>query len=222
MDFSFSFMIKALLVGLTAVPRSLFVALTAVAVGVVIGMLIAVLRFYRVAFFAPALKLVVTIIQGIPIILFFFMFFIVFTSVPDMSLVAISTLALVPTVSIRLSEVFRGALLSIDKAQFDAGYSIGHSEAAVFFRIILPQIVPVSIPSVINIVIQMLKAVPTAMLIGLNDILNTALLEATVNYRYLEAYLAAGVIFWALFILIEQASGRIEEHFKNTMRNAPV
>ncbi|MDR3171485.1 MAG: ABC transporter permease subunit [Treponema sp.] len=220
MDFSFSFFLEALAAGLSAVPRSLFVALSAVAVGIVFGMGIAILRFYQVMFVEPVLKLLVTIVQGIPIILFYFVFYLFFVDFPAMPLVYIASLSLVPPASIRLSEVFRGALLSIDKSQFDAAYAIGHSEAAVFFRIILPQLVPVSIPPAINIVIQMLKSVPIAMLIGLNDILNTALLEATVNYRYLEAYFAAALIFWGLFIVIERASGQIEEHFKSVMRKS--
>jgi ABC-type amino acid transport system permease subunit len=116
-----------------------------------------------------------------------------------------------------MAEVFRGALESVNRNQFDAAYSVGHTGKAALVRIIVPQIIPVIIPPSGNICIQMLKAVPVASLIGVNDILNTCLLEATINYRYLESYFAAGLIFWVLFIIVERIFCRIETHYKKQM-----
>jgi ABC-type amino acid transport system permease subunit len=91
---------------------------------------------------------------------------------------------------------------------------VGHSGTTTFFRIITPQLVPVCIPMLGNVVIWTLKGVPIATFIGVMDILNTSLAEAAINYRYLESYIAAGIIFWALFIVIEKLFALIEKRMR--------
>ncbi|MDR2842875.1 MAG: ABC transporter permease subunit [Spirochaetaceae bacterium] len=218
MSFDFPFMLQVFFVALGAVPLSLGIAFFALIVGMILGTIIALIRFYRVPFFSVLCKGIITIIQGIPVILLYLSFFLLFMSTPNIPSAAVASLALILPATARISEVIRGALQSISRSQFDAAYAIGHTEKALFFRIILPQLIPVSIPLIGNVSIQMIKAVPIATLIGVNDILNTALLEATVNYRYLESYIAAGLIFWGLFIIIENFFSRIEKHFNNQMR----
>jgi L-cystine transport system permease protein len=116
--------------------------------------------------------------------------------------------------STEMSEMFRGALESIDKSQFDAARSIGHREWSIFFRIVLPQMIPVCIPVASGVVIHAIKALPVAVMIGLRDILNTALSAAVINYRYLESYAAAALIFWTVFIIVEKLFLIIEKQFR--------
>jgi L-cystine transport system permease protein len=94
---------------------------------------------------------------------------------------------------------------------------VGHTPAAALFRIILPQMVPISLPVMSGVIVQAIKAVPIAILIGVNDILNTAISEAVINYRYLESYVAAALIFWAIFIVVERSFLLIERHYKKSI-----
>jgi L-cystine transport system permease protein len=214
--FSFPFMLQTITVALGAIPRSLSIAFQAVGVGIVFGLPIALLRFFNVKFVAPTFKWIITIFKGIPIILLFLTVYLLLSSGAKGTRVS-STMAAVIALSIPaaigMSEIFRGALESIDKCQFDAAFAVGHTNIAMFFRIILPQMVPVSLPMTGNVCIGMIKAVAVATIIGVADILNTALMEATINYRYLEAYFAAAFIYWGLCILIERLFMYIEKQF---------
>jgi L-cystine transport system permease protein len=58
------------------------------------------------------------------------------------------------------------------------------------------------------------------MIIGVSDILNTALQEATINYRYLEAYFAAGLIYWSVCIAVERLFLYIEKRFTYRRKTA--
>ncbi|MFP3043534.1 ABC transporter permease subunit [Treponema primitia] len=185
--------------------------------GVIMGLPIALIRFYRVPFFSTLLSILITSFRGIPIVIFYLVFYILFSEFGRVPVSFVAIVALSFPATVRMSEAFRGALESVNKNQFDAAYSVGHSGYHVLVRIVLPQIIPVILPFTGNICIQMLKSVPIASIIGMNDILNTALLEATINYRYIESYFAAGVIFWGLFILIEKSFLLIEAHFKKQM-----
>jgi L-cystine transport system permease protein len=215
-DFSFPFMFQTITVALGAIPRSLAIAFQAVGVGIVFGFPIALLRFFNVKFVARALKWMITIFKGIPIVLLFLVIYLILASGAGgtkVSSMMVAVIALSLPASIGMSDIFRGALESIDKSQFDAAFAIGHTNSAMFLRIILPQMVPVSLPMTGNVCIGMIKAVAVATIIGVADILNTALMEATINYRYLEAYFAAALIYWGVCILVERLFLHIERQF---------
>jgi L-cystine transport system permease protein len=215
-------MLQVFLTACRAIPLSLGIAFSAVGIGILLGTPVALLRFYRVPLMEPLFRVIVTIIRGIPGILLFLVFYLVLSAATRFSRSAIAIIAMALPAIIRVSELVRGSLESIPKSQFDAAYSVGHTGRAVFFRIIVPQMIPVCIPLLGNVVILNLKTVPVASVIGVMDILNTALVEATVNYRYLEAYFTAGIVFWGLFIVVERLFALIENHFKKQFRGPAV
>lgn len=55
------------------------------------------------------------------------------------------------------AEVFRAGFLSVDRGQTEAAYSLGFSSGQNFFKIVLPQAVPLMIPPFVNDFIYMLK-----------------------------------------------------------------
>lgn len=46
--------------------------------------------------------------------------------------------------------------------------------------------------------------------ISVIDVLNASLNQATANYRYLDAYIAAALIYWAVSVLIGRTSKVLE------------
>src|SRR5258708_3262794 len=54
------------------------------------------------------------------------------------------------------SEVFRAGFLSVERGQTEAAYSLGLSAGQTFFRILLPQAIPLMIPPIVNDFIYML------------------------------------------------------------------
>jgi L-cystine transport system permease protein len=48
-------------------------------------------------------------------------------------------------------------------------------------------------------------------LIAVKDILNGSLITASSNYRYLDAYIAAAIVYWILILTIEQLSRILEK-----------
>jgi His/Glu/Gln/Arg/opine family amino acid ABC transporter permease subunit len=55
------------------------------------------------------------------------------------------------------AEVFRAGFLSVERGQTEAALSLGLSSGQNFFRIVLPQAVPLMIPPFVNDLIYMLK-----------------------------------------------------------------
>ncbi|MDR2808624.1 MAG: ABC transporter permease subunit [Spirochaetaceae bacterium] len=234
MNFDFFFMLEALLGAVERIPTTLYIATVSVILGLVFGMFTALLRFYEVKVIASLLKWMITLIKGIPIILLLLVFYIIMVTTyndfmaslglkyvfRDFNTAYIAIAALSIMSSTGMSEAFRGSLAAIDRSQFDAAYAMGLTKRQTLLRIILPQVVPVSIPIVGNLYIGMLKGAALASTVSVVDILNGAILKAGVNYRYFEAYVAAGLVFWGLSIIIEKIFYTIERQSNSILRKS--
>lgn len=69
------------------------------------------------------------------------------------------------------AEIFRGGLLSVDKGQFEAAKVLGLSESQTTFKIVLPQMIRISLPAVSNEAIILIKDTALITTIGLYDLL---------------------------------------------------
>ncbi len=68
-----------------------------------------------------------------------------------------------------LTEVFRGAILSIPKGQAEAAIAFGMSPLKTFIRITLPQMVRYALPGFTNVWLVLIKATALVSLIGLQE-----------------------------------------------------
>jgi L-cystine transport system permease protein len=232
MNFSFSFMLTALGIAASKIPVTLVLALCPLLIGIVFGLIIALIRFYRVRVLSSLFRALVTIMKGVPVVLLLLVFYLVcaFTYDPFMQSLGLSltfktlnkaiifVAAISVYSSIGLSEVFRGALASVKKGQYDAGYAMGLTKAQVLIRIVLPQALPVSLPMMGNILIALTKAVALASVVAVVDVMNAAVITATSNYRFLEAYVAAAIVYWGICLVIERIFLVLEKITGNTMR----
>jgi len=78
-------------------------------------------------------------------------------------------------------------------------------------RIVIPQADPVAVPVLCNNLIGLVKASSIMYLITVRDILNGTLITASSNYRYLDAYIAAALVYWGLILIIELLSRILEK-----------
>jgi L-cystine transport system permease protein len=206
------------------IPTTLFITVSVVLIGLVFGVLIAALRTYRKPVVSHIADAYVVMFKAIPINLLIVVSSIVFTTyfgniagffhlnigIRDVNRVYLGIFALsFPSIA-QMSEFIRGSLLSVDKGQFEAAYTVGLSFFQTFRRIVFPQMMLVFIPSLTGIVISLMKATSLVILLGILDVLNGALKYANVYYCYFEAYLAAALVYWGLSGLI-QSLGKISE-----------
>lgn len=70
-----------------------------------------------------------------------------------------------------LAEVFRSALMSINKGQLEAGVSVGLTEWQTYRHVIIPQAMVVALPAVCNITVNLIKGTSLAFLMTVKDVL---------------------------------------------------
>ena len=84
--------------------------------------------------------------------------------------------------------------------------------------VILPQVLRVAIPSSGNYYIMMIKETSLAFTIGVIDMLARAKLESAVTYKFLEAYLTVGLIYWAITVILAYLQSKLENYVERPYR----
>ena len=104
----------------------------------------------------------------------------------------------------------RTSLQSVGVGQYEAGYSVGLTTGQILRRIVLPQALPVAVPLVGSHFISLIKGSAIASLISVVEVINATVYEANGNYKFLEAYVAAGIIYWVLCMGVERLTAWLE------------
>ena len=220
MSFDFSFMLETFRVGLTYLPKTLYISITPLILGLLFGALIAILRLSHIKPLVLITKWYIVIVRGIPPILMLLVFFLTMTRIFNNVMTAlhipvtssvispeiIVICALTVIASANFAETVRTSFKSVGKGQMEAAYSIGMTRGAAIRRIIIPQALPVAIPIIANTFITLIKSSSLAYLLTVIDVLNGCKIYADVSYKFLEAYIAAAIIYYIICLGIEQGA----------------
>ena len=94
-------------------------------------------------------------------------------------------------------EIFRGGMLTIEQGQYESAKVLGYSKSQTFFLIVLPQLIRVTLPSVSNEVITLVKDTALVTAIGVTEILYFA--KGAVNRMVdASAYVVAALFYLAM------------------------
>jgi polar amino acid transport system permease protein len=99
------------------------------------------------------------------------------------------------------SEVFRGAVLSIPKGHVEAAKAFGMTPFMTYRRIILPQVWRVALPGLGNLFLVTLKDTALVSVIGLDELMRAANTAGRSTRDYFTFLMAAAVLYLALTLL---------------------
>lgn len=199
------------------------VSFFAVIVGVVIGVLIAVVRSSADKLERPPLvvkilnavcRLYLTVIRGTPaMIQLLIMYYIVFGSV-DVSkrLVAILTFGI--NSGAYVAEIFRSGIMSVDQGQFEAGRSLGLTYVQTMWHIVIPQALKNVLPALGNEFITLLKETSICGYIALTDVTHGANTVRSQTYDPYMPLFAAALIYLVSVSFLSTLMERLERRLR--------
>lgn len=100
-----------------------------------------------------------------------------------------------------LAEIFRGGLQAIPRGQYDAAKVLGLTRTQTFFKIVLPQVIKIVVPSFGNEVINLVKDTSLVYVIGLGDMLRAGNIAASRDVT-LVPYLLVGLIYLMMTAIV--------------------
>jgi len=110
------------------------------------------------------------------------------------------------------AEIFRGGIEAIPKGQFEASYAMGMSRFKTMVRIIFPQTLKIIVPSLTGQFVQTVKDSSILSIITVAEMTMMTKEAIGITFSPLIVYICAGVLYWALNLVIEFASRCIEKH----------
>lgn len=158
---------------------------------------------------------VVYCLRGIPVLV---LLFLVYFGLPLVGLKVVPLAAMALSLGLiggaYVTEVFRGALDSVDAVELMAAESMGMSRLQIFSYVQVPQMLRFSAPGVLNEFTSILKYSPFAYTVGIPEITKQATVLASQTLKGAEIYLAVGILYFLIYRLLLALARVVERRFQ--------
>lgn len=183
---------------------TLWISAVTVLLGLVLGMLVALMRMSRSKLLNAASGVYIEVLRGTPILLQLYFFWIGLPKlVPfELSDTQCIVVALAVNASAFISEIIRAGIAAVDKGQWEAARSIGLSETHVMTHVILPQAVKNILPALCNEFISTVKGTSLASVFFVGELMTSFKTVQSATFLALQSLTIVGVIYFILnFVL---------------------
>lgn len=179
----------------------------------ILGLAFAILRRSEVRAISWPTAWVIEFIRSTPLLVQLFMLFYVLPHY-GIRIDAFTTgvLALGIHYATYTSEVYRSGIEGVPRGQWEASTALNLSTMTTWSRVILPQAIPVVIPSLGNYLVAMFKEVPLLAFITVFDVLGEGKAACTRNFQCVEPYTLVGVLFLIVSIPSSILVRQLEVH----------
>ncbi|NPC99877.1 amino acid ABC transporter permease [Brenneria sp. hezel4-2-4] len=196
---------------IASIRWTLLLAIMAFSGSAVVGIVTALLRM---APFRPLRWIgiiYVQIVQGIPLLAWLFLLYFGMAALGvNINPWLAAALSFAIYGGAYLGEVWRGALESITKTQWEAGACLGLSYSEQLRHVIIPQSIRIAIPPTVGFLVQLIKNTSLASIIGLIELTRQGQLTTAATYSPFAVYLTVAVLYFALCFPLTQWSRSYE------------
>jgi His/Glu/Gln/Arg/opine family amino acid ABC transporter permease subunit len=187
-------------------------SLSGIALGVPIGLALALVRWARLPVLSAIVAAYVSVMRATPAVT---LALLIFFGLPNAGIEIDPVPAAILTLTLNTAafncEIWRAALLDFPRQQLDASVSFGMGRRLRFRRIVLPQIARTCLPALVNEMSLLIKASPAVAVVGIVDATRAAVRIGAETYRPLPPLLVALVayaIIVALFVFAQRSLER--------------
>jgi polar amino acid transport system permease protein len=217
---------------LDGVVKTIELTVLGMAIGIVLGVIIALMRLSQNPVLSTVSWVYIWFFRGTPLlvqILFFFNIAAIyptiglgipfgptFTHINATNLITpffAGMLALGLNEGAYMSEIVRAGIISVDEGQFDAAKAVGMTQGQTMRRVVLPQAMRVIIPPTGNETISMLKNSALVSVIAVAELLYSAQLIYSVNYKTIPLLIVASIWYLAATTVLSIGQYFLERHY---------
>ena len=221
MDFKWDVFLEALTSKSLIQGVQITIALTAVAfaLGLLIGLAIALMRNSRLRVVRAAAWTYIWLFRGIPTLV---QLFIVWEALPQLfpaltqqwfTPFLAATVALSFNEAAYAAEILRGGLLAVDDGQRLAARALGMTPLKVFTKVVAPQLTRVTIPPMANDFITLLKITSLASAVSLRELMTNAQTAIASSFRFAEWFFAVAIYYLVVVSIFMVAQSWLERRY---------
>ncbi|MFB5675283.1 amino acid ABC transporter permease [Paenibacillus terreus] len=205
---------------------TLLIVAGGIVLGLIVGLLVALPRLYKVPVLQHLSVLYVSFFRGTPILILLFLFYYGLPEILKLVSVDIAKLPVLYFVILTfglhagayISENIRAAVLAVNRGQVEAAYAVGMTGYQAFTRIILPQALAIAVPVFSNLVLAMLKDTSLAFTLGVMELTGKAETLGQLSQHFIETYLSLALIYLVISMVLERILLLAERKLQRHMR----
>ncbi len=199
---------------LQGLKYTLLITLITLVIGLFIGLIIALMRMSTSKLLRYPARVYISIIRGTPLLV---QLFILYFGLPVIGITFSPFVAAVIGLSLNVggysAEIFRGALLSIPKGQWEAAYSINMTYGQTLYRIVMPQALRVALPPLANTLLSLVKDTSLLSAITVPEMLYQAKIIGGREFDYLTMYILVAIFYWLVCTVLAWIQDRLEDRY---------
>lgn len=186
----------------------------------VLGLVMAILRMSKSQWISVPTAAVIEFIRSTPLLIQIFFIFFVF---PEFGIVLPAMTAGVIALGLHYgaycSEVYRAGLESVPRGQWEASIALNLSPYITFRDIIIPQAIPPVVPALGNYLVALFKETPLLSAIAVLELMQTAKILGSENFRYVEPITLVGAFFLVMSLVASVFIRQVEGTLNRSLRN---
>lgn len=194
---------------LTGLRNTVYIAVVGLALGIIIGTVIAVIEVFPKYRRLPRIlnsicSFYVGLFRGSPIVVQLLVAYYVVLPLLGVNIPAINVCVLVFGLNsgAYVSEMMRGGILSVDPGQMEAGRALGLSYGTTMMKIVVPQAVKNILPTLGNEFIALIKETSVVSFVGAADLYVAFSYIGTNSYEFMVPYLVMALIYIVMVMII--------------------
>lgn len=204
------------------------VTIGALLMGVVIGLVLAIIRTMKESYTAtkpPVIlrilnfftEIYLTVIRGTPMMVqLLIMGFVIMVPKTEEGRIICGILTLGINSGAYVAEIVRSGLMSVDKGQAEAGRSLGFSYAQTMWYIVIPQAIKNILPALGNEMITLLKDTSLVSVIALRDVTKQTQNIISKTYSAMVPYISLAIIYLVIVIAMTKLLRAFEKRLRKS------
>ncbi len=195
---------------------TLLISLFAVLLGLVIGILMALMRLSKNKILKAISGVYIDVIRGTPtMVQLLIIYYIIFAPVAIPKWI-VGVIAFGINSGAYIAEIVRGGILSINIGQTEAGRSLGLTQAQTMMSIVMPQAMKNILPALANEFIVLIKETAVIGMVSNIDLVGAARKVQSLTYDFAVPLLSIAVIYYVVIKILSLALGRIEARMRKS------
>lgn len=179
-----------------------------------LGFVIAFGRMSRIKWISGVTRVFISIMRGTPLMLqlmvvYFFPFYLFGLPIASWRFPSI-IVGFAVNYAAYFAEIYRSGIEAIPKGQYEAATLLGYSRAQTFFKIILPQVIKIILPSVTNEIITLVKDTSLAYSLSYMEMFSMAK-QIAARETTLMPFAISAVFYYVFNLLVTFVMEKLEK-----------
>ncbi len=197
---------------------TLFIAITAIAIGTVLGCVFAILKISKNPLARGIGNVYTTVIRGIPLATQLMIFYFVIFAPLGMDRLTVAVLAYGINSGAYCTEIFRAGIQGVDIGQMEAGRSLGLTRWQTLMKIIFPQAAKAVLPTYTSEFIVLVKETSIVSFIAVMDLTKAGDMIRNATYNAWFPLISCAVLYLCMTLGLTKIFAVLEKRMARSDR----